>query len=323
MDAPVALRPGWMDVPAPVRARISETIGARVLGWSSLPGGLDTGGFQLQLQAGGVTYYVRMADGHNPVGHRLLRTELEFARALPPGTPAPPLIWTLDEEVGHYGPWIALGYAMQPLRIPELPWADPDVDEALELAYAIGDVVVPAPGTAGGVYPAWPDVLDIDAWTRIAKEHPGMLVTFGRWLPDHAESLGTLAAEAAGALGGDRLAHHLLRREVVLLAAERGAIAPQCINWLMCSAGPAFATTLSLLGFMHAQGGPAPEQALAIRPLPESYDDAELTAYLAVMAGHHAYGSLLPPDPSLPLSRAAQREFARVLIDWLRRRLGW
>ncbi|MBE1877321.1 hypothetical protein [Myceligenerans pegani] len=320
MASPASLRPGWPDIPSAVRTRVSEAIGARVLGWTSLPGGRSAGGYELQLQAGGVNYYVRAADSHNPVGHRRLRAELGFVRALPAGAPVPPLVWTVDEEVGGYGKWLALGFAMPPVRLPELPWADAEVDEALELAYGIGDIAVPGPH-AGGSFPAWQDLFDTDAWTRLAKDHPAALASFGAWLPGRVEALAELAREAAAGLSGDRLGHHVLRREAVFLAAERGAIPPLAVDWAVCGAGPAFTTTLSMLGLMHAQGGPAPEQALAIRPFPGSYDADEVTAYLAVLAGHHAYGSLLPPDPASPLTRAAQREHARALTDWLRRRL--
>lgn len=324
MESPVTvLRPGWMDVPAAVRAVVAEKIGARVLGWTSLSGGLFESGYELQLQAGGVNYYVKMADSLNPAGFAMLRTEIAHTLALPSGAPVPPPVWTIDQEIGQYGRWLAIGFVMQPVRLPRLPWVEADVDEALELAYAIGDVVAPDPRADEAPYAAWQDVLDPDAWARVAKDRPGDLAAFGGWLPARADSLVALAGEAASELRGDRLAHHLLRAENVLLAAERGAIPPLTISWTTCSVGPACATALSMLGFMQAQGGPAPEAALAVRPLPASYDADELTAYLAILAGHHIHGSLLPPDPALPLSRSAQREHAKVLTDWLRRRLGW
>ncbi|GAB4083834.1 hypothetical protein GCM10028784_04640 [Myceligenerans cantabricum] len=324
MEAPAPIRPGWLDIPSAVRTVISRTIGARVLGWTNLPGGLFPGGYELQLQAGGVNYYVKAADSHNPVGYEMLRSELELTRELPAGSPIPPLVWTIEQEIGGYGRWIVLGFALQPVRRPELPWSDPDVDEALELSYAIGDVVVPDPrANATGGFPAWQDVLDPEAWARVTKDHPAYLTAFGAWLPARIDAIAGLAVAAAGSSGANRLGHHLLRREAVLLAPERGVVAPLATSWVMCSSGPAFATTLSMLGFMHAQGGPTPEEALAIRPFPGFYDPDEITAHIAVLAGHHAYGSLQPPDPASPLRRAVQREHARVLTDWLRRRLGW
>lgn len=321
MASPASPRPGWPDIPSAVRTLVSDAIGARVLGWTSLPGGLFAGWYELQLQAGGVNYYVRVADSHNPVGYRRLRAEFEIVRALPAGAPVPPLVWSVDEEVGGYGTWIALGFAMPPVRLPELPWVETDVDEALELSYGIGDVTVPGPGSGGG-FPAWQELFDTDAWTRLAKDHPAALPSFGAWLPGRVEALTELAGDAATSLSGDRLGHHVLRREAVFLAVERDVIPPLAVDWATCSSGPAFATTLSMLGFVHAQGGPTPEEALAIRPFPDAYDADEVTAYLAVLAGHHAYGALLPPDPASPLTRPAQREHARVLTDWLRRRLG-
>jgi hypothetical protein len=71
------------------------------------------------------------------------------------------------------------------------------------------------------------------------------------------------------------------------------------------------------------EGGPSPEDVLALCDPSGRADPDAITVLLAAISGFFVSRSLRPPGPGLPTLRAFQAAQGAVALDWLRRRTGW
>ncbi|WP_125774935.1 phosphotransferase [Antribacter gilvus] len=309
-------RPGWLDMPLAVRARITEQLGARVTAWTNRDSGMMAG-YAIQVQTVDGHLFIKAASGEDPLTQQMYRREAMVAQVLPEGAPAPEFRWVVDEDFGPYGPWVIIGYGMRPVRMASEPWGLEDIAGAVRVARIAADLESPG----GPHLPPVSTLMPLDAWVDLADRMPAGLSEYTTWLTGRMDYLAELALGAPEAMQGTRLVHGTLRRPTVLLPAFPGTEG-MGVDWIRAGTGAPFVDLVTLLRFVHAEGGPSPDLLLTIHPLPPGTDDDAVNAYLSALAGYLVRDSLEPAPPTIPFLRSMQREQAHVVIEWLRRRLG-
>lgn len=313
-------RPVWTDLPAAVRAGIEARLGAPVTGWASHDGGYSQGlASTLRTDRGAV--FVKAVSTEHEFTVRLYRQEAERAAALGEGVPAPRLRWVAEAAAdGH--DWVALAFDAVAGRAPAQPWREDELRAVLDLAVEVGEHHV-----AAGVLPEVASELPAQLVGRLAADRPAGLASSDPWLAEQLDRLATLELEAPAAVAGDRLVHGDLRGDNAVLAERApargaGGLRALAVDWAYAGRGAAFCDLVGMLPAVQAEGGPAPEEALRLRPLPAGTDEDAVTAYLVAMTGYFVHSSLQPPVPGIPHLRAFQRAQGEACVAWLRRRLA-
>ena len=317
MAVPTRARPTWTDLPGPVRAAFEDRIGAAVTGWTSHDGGYSQGlASTLRTDRGDV--FVKAVSTEHAFTVGLYREEAQRAAVLGAAVPAPRLRWVTEVADAH--DWVALAFDAVPGRVPAQPWREDELRAVLRLAVEVGDHQV-----AAGVLP---DAgLPPRLVGRLAAERPAGLASYDPWLAEQLDRLATIELEAPAAVAGDRLVHGDLRGDNAVLVARgsgpsTSGLRALAVDWAYAGRGAAFCDLVGMLPAVQVEGGPTPEESLALRPLPPGTDDDAVTAYLTATAGYFVHSSLQPPVPGIPHLRAFQRAQGEVCVAWLRRRLA-
>ncbi|MFE5342973.1 aminoglycoside phosphotransferase family protein [Isoptericola sp. NPDC056578] len=311
-------RPTWPDLPAAVRAGIEARLGASVTGWTSHDGGYSQG-LASTLRTDRGTVFVKAVSTEHEFTVRLYRQEAERAAALGEAVPAPRLRWTTEVADGHE--WVALAFDAVEGRAPAQPWREDELRAVLDLAAEVGEQEA-----AAGVLPEFAAELPAQLTGRLAAERPAGLASYDPWLAEHLDRLAALELEAPAAVAGDRLVHGDLRGDNAVLV-ERGpggasGLRAVAVDWAYPGRGAAFCDLVGMLPAVQVEGGPTPEGALRLRPLPSGTDEDAVTAYLVALTGYFVLSSLQPPVPGIPHLRAFQRAQGEACVAWLRRRLA-
>lgn len=299
-------RPTWPQLPEDLRAAIEQRTGA-VTGWRSHDDGYSPGP-ALSLTADRDEVFLKAADlAGNPDAVVLHRREAEIAAVLPAGTPTPSLRWT-DEAAG----WVVLAFDAHPGHVPHLPWRTEALDAVAHLTTRLAEI--PAPEGLERLV----DRVQFDGLRTLAGEPAPGLETYDPWLTANLGALASIEARWTEHCDGDRLLHHDLRRDNVLLH-EGSAVA---IDWPHAVAGAVFTDLVGWLPSLHLEGGPAPEEVLRRHPIGRAAAPEAVTAFIAAIAGYFVHSSLQLPPPGIPHLRGFQRAQGEVCIAWLRERLG-
>lgn len=307
-------RPGWQDLPPPVRARITDRLGARVLGWNTLPGSdLAATAMQLQTSSGSLVCTARHAA--DPGEREDARRAIEVVAGLPAAAPAPALLWWFDEDFGSFGHWTIAGWSFREMRPVGAEWTDGEVAAALRIVRRIAAVEP----DAGGPYLDAADAYGPDTWYRLAQDRPDGLRNFSPWLEPRLEALADIAKHTAEAVAGTSLVHGAISRHALLLPAGPDDDTGVAIGWSRASRGAPFVDTVHMLAHIRAEGGPAPEVVLARHPLPRDIDPDAVTCLVTALTGQYIEAALRPSGGGT----RTQEGLARVCLEWLRRRLGF
>jgi len=314
-------RPTWSDLPAPVRAAVEGRLDAPVTGWTSHDGGYSQG-LASTLRTADGSVFVKAVGADHPFTVGLYREEARRAALLPDGVPAPRFLWSAEIPAGpgrSDEAWVALAFETHASRNPRTPWADDELRAVLDLAVAVGEHPV-----AEGALPAFETELPTDRTRRLMDEAPPGLTTYDPWLAGHLDRLAALEEDAPAAVAGSSLVHGDLRGDNALLVDDGpgGGTRALAVDWPNAARGAAFCDLVGMLPATQVEGGPAPEEALARRPLPAGTDEDAVTAYLVALTGYFVHSSLQPPPPGIPHVRAFQRAQGEACVAWLRRRLG-
>jgi len=308
-------RPVWTDLPAAVRAGIEARLGAPVTGWTSHDGGYSQGlASTLRTDLGAA--FVKAVSTEHEFTVGLYRQEAERAAVLGAGVPAPRLRWITEVSADDGHDWVVLAFDAVPGRAPAQPWREDELRAVLDLAVEVGEQEV-----AAGALPAVESELPAQLVGRLAAERPAGLGSYDPWLAEHLDRLATMELEAPSAVAGDRLVHGDLRGDNAVLV-ERGPLRGLAVDWAYAGRGAAFCDLVGMLPAVQVEGGPTPEEALGLRPLPAGTDEDAVAAYLAALTGYFVHSSLQPPVPGIPHLRAFQRAQGEACVAWLRRRLA-
>lgn len=310
MTSATKTRIHWTDLPDHVRAAVQEILGDRVVAAASQPGGFSPGTADRVRTAGGRRAFVKaVSPAQNDRSPHLHRAEALVAAALPPGTPAPPLLGSYDD-----GDWVALVFTDVEGRHPATPWAADELNAVLSTLEAMAAALTPAPGVAA---PTAAEQLGYDfaGWRRLATDPPADL---DPWARDRLPQLCAAAERGLAALAGDTLCHLDIRADNLLLGPD-GTVS--VVDWPWACRGPAWLDSLLVLVNVQVHGGHEPEALVRARPLTAGADPADVTGVLAGFAGFFLDGARQPPPPGIPTVRAFQRLQGDRLLPWLARRL--
>jgi hypothetical protein len=305
------VRTSWGDVPAPIRDRVEQQLGARILTADNVDGGFSPGPAARCELSDGRTVFIKAAGlSLNPISPGLHRREVEVLAAMPVDVPAPRLITSVDD-----GDWVALVTEWIEGRMPTAPLAPDDVDRLLSivdrLAHVEGD---------GSLEPCSAAHANLFGhWRRLADDPlPGI----DEWTLDHLGELAELEADVGQAVDGDRLMHVDLRTDNVIFAGA-GEEHDVIVDWPFACLGAQWADLVCLLPSLELDGGPTCEDAFSSQRVGAEADPDAVNSFVAAVAGYLTRMSLLPPPPGLPTVRAFQAAQAAISQRWIAERRGW
>ncbi|MBO0607797.1 hypothetical protein [Myceligenerans salitolerans] len=311
-------RPGWQDLPPPVRRRISEELGSRVIGWTTLPMSGVADGVTMSLQTGAGTQVCTVVNTSDPRAQELARRAVHVVGALPAAAPAPTLLWWFDEDLDGFGRWIVASWAMRDIRPIGDEWTTDEIAAALGVLQQVREFEAPA----GGMFLDSAEVFDDGPWRRLADERPDGLRNFSPWLEPRLEALAEIAVHSGEAVSGTTLVHGAPTRQVLYPSLTPGG-RPVASAWSHASRGAPFVDTVLLLAHIRAEGGPPPEVVLARHPLPSGTDPDAVTCLVTALTGQLIEHALQPARATPGQRPSVLRARASVCVEWLRRRLGF
>ncbi len=299
-----ARRLEWAHLPPPVRAAIEERCGSPVVEAVSQGGGFTPGFASVLVCADGSRHFVKAA---STVAQRLFaesyREEARKLRALPEGTPAPRLLWVLDED------WLVLGLEYVEAKAPRRPWRREDLDPCLDALETVADLLTPVPG---GLHldPIADDFADWPAfWDHVRAT---------RNLP-HADEAAALASEFEGGVVGETLVHTDVRDDNVLLTPDGRAL---FCDWNWPTVGAPWIDSLFMLIGPRGDGLDV-DAVIAERRLLRDVPPDDVDRVLALVCGYFLRQADQPVPATSPHLRDAQRWQGDVVWAWLAERRGW
>ncbi|MFZ2015706.1 MAG: hypothetical protein WAV00_17960 [Nocardioides sp.] len=299
-----ARRLEWAHLPPSVRAAIEEQCGSPVVEAVSQGGGFTPGFASVLVCADGSRHFVKAA---STVAQRLFaesyREEARKLRALPGGTPAPRLLWVLDDD------WLVLGLEYVEAKAPRRPWRREDLDPCLDALETVADLLTPVPE---GLHldPIAADFADWPAfWDHVRAT---------RTLP-HADEAAALATEFEGAVVGETLVHTDVRDDNVLLTPEGRAL---FCDWNWPTVGAAWLDSLWMLIGPRGDGLDV-DSVIAERRLLRDVPPDDVDRVLALVCGYFLRQADQPVPATSPHLRDAQRWQGDVVWAWLAERRGW
>jgi len=313
-----ANRPEWDELPEVVVAAIELRLGSPVRWWTVCGGGF-TRGFAavLRLRDGRDVFVKAAEDRHTPIAWESYRQEAKVLAWLPPGVPAPRLLWTLDERLaGDH--WSVLGIEAVEGTLPNLPWTDDDLARVVAVVEeAAARLADPPPGLElAGLGPQLAvDEGAVELWPGVAA---GSVEVEDAWARTHALDLGRLAARAPEAIAGDAAVHGDLRADNLLLGPTRSWIC----DWNRVFRAAAW-TDLARVLVQAGQSGLDADKAWRASPLSAGGADDALDAWLAHLPAGHLTRAAGPEGPSAsPWLRPHLRDYAAACLRWMEARRG-
>ena len=299
-------RLAWEQLPAPIRETIEQRLEAPVARAVTRPGGFSPGlAATLELEDGRRFFAKAVGPEPNPDSPEFHRREAQVAEALPPETPAPRFLFSVEDASG----WVALVFENVDGREPELPWRTEELarvlDALTELSLALSPTPVDAPPIEGQL-----DEL-FHGWREL--ERPA-----DDWAAAHLGELRTLESRWADAAAGETLLHCDVRADNLLLTPERVVL----VDWPHACVGAAWIDLLGFLPSVAMQGGPHPWEVFETHPVGRDVPPELLQPVLAALAGFFVHYGSLPPPPGLSTVREFQRAQGVEALAWLRRSLG-
>lgn len=333
-----ALRPGWADLPARLRATVAARLGAPVVDATTATGGFTRGFAGVLSTASGERVFVKAARlaGAERLADAYAR-EAAVTAALPAGVRAARPRWTLT-VAGHF----VLCLDAVDARIPALPWAPAELDATLaayaEAAEALRD---PPPALAALHPPRLAELArdHLTGWREAAVYErvggpteppgPGSPEPPG---PDAASPTGlvqlvrarlpeltALEARLPGYAHHPGLIHGDLRLDNVLI--DRAGSASFC-DWTWVCFGPPWFDLAGLLVTAYASGLDT-DAVFAAHPAAGDAPPDALDVALAALSGHWLTSATADPGSASPHIQAHQRWSGEMALDWLARRRGW
>jgi aminoglycoside phosphotransferase (APT) family kinase protein len=312
MTAPPAegVRVNWESVPAPVRAGIEAICGSPVLRALSQPGGFSPGVAARLACADGSRWFVKAvsadANQHAPTMHR---REAEVLRGLDPLIAAGDLPVPRLHGVFEADPWIALVLNDVEGRQPAVPWDRGELTRVLAALDQLSGELTPSPVAAASLAEQFSE--DFTGWRTLAEA--GDPDRLDAWSRARLTELAEIERSWPGYLAGDTLLHADLRGDNVLLAGGRVLF----VDWPHACVGAAVADVVFLAPSVTMQGGPQPDEILAMTRPGRAASRETVRAAVCAVAGYLTEGSLRPPPPGLPTVRAFQAAQGEIARRWL------
>jgi aminoglycoside phosphotransferase (APT) family kinase protein len=295
----------WERVPDEIRATIEQRLDAPVARAVTRPGGFSPGlAATLELDDGRRFFAKAVGPEPNEDSPSFHRREAHVAASLPPETPAPRFLFSVETKSG----WVALVFENVDGHDPQLPWRTEELARVLDALAELSVALTPAPVDAPTLEEHFDDIFH--GWREL--ERP-----VDEWAAAHLEELRGLESSWAGASAGETLLHCDVRADNILLTPERVVF----VDWPHASIGAGWCDLLFLLPSVAMQGGPQPWEIWEAHPLSRDVAPERMRPLLAALAGYFARRASLPPPPGLAAVREFQRVQGEVALTWLRRSL--
>jgi aminoglycoside phosphotransferase (APT) family kinase protein len=302
-------RLAWEGLPDDVRGAIEERLGSTVVSAATQPGGFSPGvAARLRLRDGRTVFAKAVGPEPNPDSPELHSREARVAAALPPETPAPQFLFSLDD-----GEWVALVFEDVAGHEPQLPWRADELTRVLGALTELAEVLTPPPLEAPTAGEAYDELLH--GWRTLAAEGAEEI---DPWAAKRLDELAEIEARWGEAAAGATLVHGDIRADNILLTADRVVF----VDWPHACVGAEWLDLLLLLPSAAMQGGPPPWEVFDAHPLGRNAPSDAVMPVVAALAGFLVQRCLLPPPPGLSTLRAFQRGQAIEALAWLRRSLG-
>jgi aminoglycoside phosphotransferase (APT) family kinase protein len=296
----------WERVPDEIRATIEQRLDAPVARAVTRPGGFSPGlAATLELEDGRRFFAKAVGPEPNADSPTFHRREAHIAAALPPETPAPRFLFSVETESG----WVALVFENVDGHDPQLPWRAEELTRVLDALAELSAALTPAPVDAPTLEEHFDELFH--GWREL--EQPA-----DEWAAAHLDELRALESRWAGASEGETLLHCDVRADNILLTPERVVF----VDWPHASIGAPWCDLLVFLPSVAMQGGPQPWEIWETHPLARDVPPEQMQPLLAAIAGYFARAAMLPPPPGLSTVREFQRVQGEVALAWLKRSLG-
>ncbi|WP_055533900.1 phosphotransferase family protein [Streptomyces graminilatus] len=305
---PTSGRLQWNDIPAPLRARLEDALGAPVIDAVTPQGGF---GHQLAAAlhlADGRRVFAKAAPDNDPLTAANLR-EAAVLDTLPPDVSAPQLV-----GIHRAADWTAVVIAHLDGPHPDLSPPSVDVEQVWAHLGRLTSSPAPAPyATAVGTAPS---TAPLHGWGELLSDPPGDLARAAR---DRLPQLAELEAAWPDLACGDRIVHGDLRADNMVRDRHLGVT---FVDWAHATTGPACIDATSLAPQLILAGhSPADiDRMLHEHPATSSNPDAT-TAFLAALTGHWHRNARRPAPPGAPGLRAYQHRAAAAGLALLGHRL--
>jgi Ser/Thr protein kinase RdoA (MazF antagonist) len=265
------------------------------------------------LTCPGRTVFVKAVGAElNSESPDLHRREAAISAALPAAPQLPTLLDIYDD-----GDWVALAFEAVDGRPPVCPWEARELQAAVRALERLHRLLTPSPAAI-----APPATLRLTAllggWSELAAQSttPAGL---DEWAARHLAPLAELEADWPEAVVGETLLHCDVRADNMLVT-DRGVV---FVDWPHACVGTAVFDVVAWAPSVELEGGPPPEELLAMYPGARAADPDAVTVLVAALSGFFIAHSLRPPSQGLPTLRAFQAAQGGVALTWLRRRTGW
>ena len=301
-----ARRVEWHFLPPWLRAEIEHICGSPVVSAESRDSGFTPGMASVLTCADGTRHFVKAAsDKAQRMFAHSYRAEAAKHEHLPPGTPAPELLWIRDAD-----DWIVLGFEYVEARAPHRPWTSADLTAALAATARVAELLTPPPpalvldpiATELAAFPA--------LWAHVRASRPDL---------PHLEEAAALAAEFATVTVGNTLVHTDLRDDNLLIRPDGEAL---ICDWNWPVLGAAWVDTVLLLVGPRGDGHDV-DALLATNPLTSAVPRDSIDSVIALITGYFFHSGDQPVPPTSPHIRDHQLWQAQVCWDWLAERRGW
>ena len=300
-----AQRLQWRFLPPHVRRLVEQRAGSPVVDARSQDGGFTPGFASVLTCADGSRLFVKAASvkAQGPFA-AAYRDEARTLRGLPPGSPAPGLLWVHDDD------WVVLGMEYVEARNPARPWPAADLTRCLDALEAMAGTLTPVPptmrlATFGDDNAGLPG-----CWDKVAESYPGQ---------PHLEEAAALAADFAAVTAGDTVVHTDVRDDNALLCTDGRTL---FCDWNWPVAGAPWIDTVMLLIGPRGDGLDV-QKALRERALTRDVPPEHIDRLLALLCGYLLRQAHEPVPSSSPWLREVQRWQGEVVWDWLSERRGW
>jgi hypothetical protein len=301
----------WAEVPGAVQTWAAGVGGGAPRSVRDMAGGFSPGATTVLDCPGGTIFVKAVGTGLNPESPDLHRREAVVSASLPAAPELPRFLDVYDD-----GDWVALAFVAVDGRPPLHPWEERELQDAVRALDALQHSLTPNP--VPEAEPASDRLaLLLGGWAELAAmpAPPGGL---DEWSGRHLDRLAALESGWPDAIAGPTLLHCDVRSDN-LLVVRNGVV---FVDWPHACVGAAVFDLVAWAPSVVLEGGPAPEELLALSAR-AAVDHDVLAVLVAAFSGFLVCHSLRPPPPGLPTLRAFQAAQGAVALDWLRRLTGW
>jgi aminoglycoside phosphotransferase len=302
----------WAEVPGAVRTWAARVGGGEPVSAHDLTGGFSPGATAVLDCPRGPIFVKAVGAGLNPESPDFHRREAVLSAGLPLAPQFPRLLTVYDD-----GDWVALAFEAVDGRPPAHPWDEVELRAAVRALDALHARLTPNP------VPGAPSAGErlrhlFGGWADLAARERAP-EGLDEWTGRNLDRLAELESGWPAAVAGPTLLHGDVRSDN-LLVTHSGVV---FVDWPHACVGAPVFDLVAWAPSVTLEGGPSPEELLALSVSGSAVDRDALAVVVAAFSGFLVEHSLRPPPPGLPTLRSFQATQGEVALAWLRRLTEW